>query len=752
MASTPNPQGPSASELLSDFGLAEPPQESSIDVRRYLDALRKRWWIVVLAAAAAAGVTLVYTSRQPRLYQAQATIIIDTSTNSNILSGVQDVVQLGTGGFWATEAFYEKEYRVIQSRAVARRAGEIIGVLSDDTWTGLDAVKDAVERDRQRAELDPADFVLGRYSVEPEKTQNIVHIIAVSAHKERTALIANAVAKAYMELNGERRVDGTRDAGTWLSVQYAELKKKLEASEDELYRFMEENNVLNASLESQLESVKQRLNSFNARLAEVQAARIQGQTDADMLKLIQEEPSLVDSIYEVQTAPVVSSLKTALADLETEWRELAARYQPAHPKMLALAEKRHLLEQRLEKEISNIIAALNRQQTSMAATEEGLKVALATERQREARLNKLQLDYRRLKRDVDTNERLFTLVTTRMKETDLTGALHINNVSILEKARDPGGAFRPSYRNNLSVGVFLGLLLGIALVLVLDLLDNTLKNQEDVATVLPKTPFLGIVPLIDVGPTPKSTGAKKDQYFQERDLYVMKHPKSTPAECLRFVRSNLMFMTPDKPLRTVLVTSPSPREGKTTTAINLAVTMAQSGGRTLIVDTDMRRPRLHRAFGVPNDKGLSSCIVGDSTLLEAVQATDAPGLDVLVCGPVPPNPAELLHTQSFSKLIEQMKEKYTRIVFDSPPVGAVTDPVIVGTQVDGTVVVLKYQETTKASAKQAVRTLTDANVPLFGCLLNDVDLAAKRYGSDYYAYYRKYGYYYGESQSQGAEA
>jgi succinoglycan biosynthesis transport protein ExoP len=177
--------------------------------------------------------------------------------------------------------------------------------------------------------------------------------------------------------------------------------------------------------------------------------------------------------------------------------------------------------------------------------------------------------------------------------------------------------------------------------------------------------------------------------------------------------------------------------------------MAQSGSRTLIVDTDMRRPRLHRAFGVSNDKGLSSTIVGESTLDDAIQATDAQDLDVLVCGPIPPNPAELLHTAAFKHIVEQLSERYERVIFDSPPVGAVTDPVVLGTHLDGAVVVLKAQRTTKDAATQAMRTLKDANVHIFGAVLNDVDLNSKRYGSGYYAYYRKYGYYYGEKPATG---
>lgn len=738
--------GPSKPSGDAFFGeshdVAPDKSEAPIDIGRYIDSLRKRWWMVALSALIAVGVALAYTSRQPRLYRAQATIIIDSSTNSNILNGVQDVVQLGTGGFWASEAFYEKEYRIARSSAVARRAGEILGVLADDEWTGLDKIKDPLERDKRRVELDPADFILGTYTVEPEKTKNIVHIAVLDMSRERSAKIANAVAQAYMELNGERRLDGTRDAGSQLYTRHSDVNNKLNASEDALYEFMEQNGVLNASLESQLSAIQERARSFEQELASVEAKRIHSQTDMLLLKKAKQNSDLADLVDEVQTSAVIIDLKAAIHTIERERDALDARYQADHPKMIAVAQTLASAKARLTKEVKAILDGIEGRHLALADTEKGMAAKLADVRSKEARLNKLQKNYRRLKREVESNERMFTMVTTRMKETEQTGALYLNNVSVLENAEIPGGAFRPSYRNNLTIGGVLGLIFGLLLIVLFDILDNTVKSREDLEVCLPGAPFLGIVPIIDIAA--HSKGEAKAAYHQERDLYIMKHPKSTAAECLRFIRSNLMFMTPDKPLRTVMVTSPSPREGKTTAAINLAVTMAQSDNRILIVDTDMRRPRIHRALGVGNERGLSSCIVGDATLDEAVQATDAPGLDVLVCGPVPPNPAELLHTQSFTTLIEEMKTKYDRVIFDSPPLGAVTDPVIVGTKIDGTILVVKCQETSKASARQAYRTLKDANVSLFGCLLNDVDLEAKQHGGEYY---RRYGYYYGESSA-----
>lgn len=732
----------------AEGGSAEP--EDGVDFTRYLHAVRKRLWLVAALLVVGGVIAAVYTLRQPKLYRAQTTVIIDTKSTAQILTGVTDVVPVGTGGFWADTAFYQKEMRVLQSRAVARRAGEKVGILADDERTGLAKIEDPAERERRRAELDAADFVEGRYQVTPEESMNVVHISVVDVDPKFAADLANAVAEAYAELNVEKRVDATRDASTWLAVQHSELRQKLESSEDALYKFMEEENVLNASLKSQLDEVMQRLQAFNGQLAEVQAERIRGQLEAQALKEVREHPALIDTIPEIRDAPVIASLKTKLIELRAEKTELSARYQDAHPKMKAVEEQIALVNKNLEKEIDSVLLSLERRQASLENTERGLKAAIAAEREREARLNRLSLDYDRLKREVDTNARLYELVTTRMKEADLTGALRVNNITILDRAMAPSAPFKPNLRNNLAMGLILALLLGVGIAILLDLLDNTVKSQEDVEEAL-GLPFLGLLPVIEAGKTNAKEGAALRKALQERDLYVLRNPKSSPAECARYIRTNLLFMTPERPLKTLVVTSASPQEGKTTTAVSLAVTMAQSGSRTLIIDTDMRRPRLHQAFGVSNEVGLSSVIVGEAKLEDAIQKTELGDLDVFVCGPIPPNPAELLLTERFRELVEQLRKRYDRILFDSPPVGAVADPVVLGAQADGTLLVLKCQKTSREAAKRTLRALHDANVNVLGAVLNDVDLESKKYGY-YYQYYRQYGGYYGEAPEPGKSA
>jgi capsular exopolysaccharide synthesis family protein len=211
-----------------------------------------------------------------------------------------------------------------------------------------------------------------------------------------------------------------------------------------------------------------------------------------------------------------------------------------------------------------------------------------------------------------------------------------------------------------------------------------------------------------------------------------------------------MFMVPGEKLRTLVVTSPGPQEGKTTISINMGITIAASGGRVVIIDTDMRRPKLHKTFGVGAEVGVSNYLVTDEPVTNFVKATEVPGLDLIPCGPCPPNPAELLHTARFTELIEELKLHYETIIFDSPPIIAVTDALVIGTQVDGVVLVAKSGKTTKETLLHARTSLSAVNARILGCVLNDLDLETGRYG--YYHYVNRYGAYYGETEEAESAA
>jgi polysaccharide biosynthesis transport protein len=279
----------------------------------------------------------------------------------------------------------------------------------------------------------------------------------------------------------------------------------------------------------------------------------------------------------------------------------------------------------------------------------------------------------------------------------------------------------PRPLRNLALSLVLGLAGGVALALLLETLDTSITTREQVEERL-RLPFLGIIPRM------QQDGAAAPE------LAVLSSPSSAAAECVRSIRTNLLFMSPEKPLRTILVTSSGTGEGKTTVASALAATMANGGSRVLLVDADMRRPRVHKVFGIRTEAGLSSLILGEGSLDAVVVRTDVPNLDVVPCGTVPPNPAELLHTAGFANLLMEMSRRYDRVVIDSPPAGVVADAIVISTHVDGTLLVLKAGQTSRDAAERTARNLADVKARVFGAVLNDVDLEDRRYGQ--YAYYQ----------------
>ena len=382
-------------------------------------------------------------------------------------------------------------------------------------------------------------------------------------------------------------------------------------------------------------------------------------------------------------------------------------------------------------ELRNIVRSAEAELFEAEAREKESKRALRDRpRPRRSRLIKKQIEFDTLKREADNNQRLYDMVLKRLKDTELSGLLRTSNARILDAARPSFVPVRPRVRSSLLLGFLLALVGAVPdWHFSLDQLDNTVNSQTDVEERI-GLPFLGFIPRL-----PETKGKSEEDH----ELFVYRNPRSTVAEACRAIRTNLLFMTPDRPLRTMLVTSSGPREGKSTTVINAGITMAQSGSSVLLVDTDMRRPRLHRAFGVSNELGVSSVIVGDATLSQVIKSTEVPNLFVVPCGPIPPNPAELFHAKTFKDFVDAAAAAYDRVIFDSPPVNAVADPLVLSTHVDGVLVVFRASETPRALAQRALRTLKAVKAHVLGAVLNDVDSGHSKYGY-YYEAYRRYGY------------
>jgi capsular exopolysaccharide synthesis family protein len=728
-----SPIDPVAPELAGDA------PGSKIDFRAYWRTIRKRWPFVVLSMIVATVVAFVYTYRQPKIYEATCQVIIEPMA-PQVLPGAKDVVELGTGTYWANREFYETQYRIVQSTSVGQRTAEKLGLQYDPDYAPI------VGASQDLSALGRA--LAGQISVKPLKDSRLALITATDRKPQRAALIANTIADTYIEYNLDYKLEGARSAMAWLAEQESDLKRQLEDSELKLYQFKKDRNLLAVSLDDKQSMLSQNLASVNSKLTDLHIRILELDAKRRMIEKARNNIADEETLPEIRENHTIGALRESFVQLSKEYGDLSSKYGLEHPKMKAIEAEMATVKKAYEAEIDGVLAAFEKSYQELVDNERSLKALMQQEQKDAIELSKIEVEYKPLQRASEQNTKMYGLIASRQKEIDITGPMKTNNVRVLERAIVPGAPVRPKPVQNLLLGLAFGLGVGIALAFVIEALDNTLKTQADVEQFL-GTPVLGLVPLI--GSAPGSEAAQAGDNLRERDLGVFLDPKSVAAECCRSIRTNILFMSPDRPLRTMVVTSPSPQEGKTTTAINLGVTMAEAGGRVLIVDTDMRRPRLHRSFGVPNQTGISTVIVGKATLDEAIKRTDVPNLDVLPCGPVPPNPSELLHTERFGAILAECAKLYDRVILDSPPTSAVTDPAVLGNLSDGVVLVIKAGETTREAAMHARRQLVAAKARLFGVVVNAIDFSNPAYGYDYYYrnYYR-YGYTYGSEPEQKA--
>jgi len=726
-----SPQDQSVGELLGDAG-------SKIDFRAYWRTIRKRWPFVVLSVIVGTAIAFVVTYREPKVYEATCQVIIEPQA-PQVLPGAKDVVELGTGSYWADREFYETQYRIIQSSAVSQRTAEKLGLQFDPDYG-------AVGQTASRNLSDLGRMLAGQVSVKPLKDSRVALITITDRKPQRAALLANTLADTYIEYNLDYKLEGARSAMAWLAEQESELKTQLESSEMKLYQFKKDRNLLAVSLDDKQSMLSQNLASVNSKLTELRIHILEQDAKRRMIERARNNIAEEETLPEIRANVNISQLRGSFILLAKEFSDLSSKYGPEHPRIKAITAQMDSTKKAYQEEIDGVLATFEKAYQQMLDNEKSLKAMMDNERKEAIELSKIEVDYKPLQRAAEQNGKMYGLIASRQKEIDTTGPMRANNVRVLERAIEPGVPVRPRPLQNLMLGLLLGLATGIGLAFTIEALDNTLKTQTDVEQFL-GVPVLGLVPVIGHAPG----GEQQPEELRERDLGVFMDPKSVAAECCRSIRTNILFMSPDRPLRTLVVTSPSPQEGKTTTAINLSVTMAEAGGRVLLVDTDMRRPRLHRSFGVPNQTGISTVTVGKSTIEEAIKRTDVPNLDVLPCGPVPPNPSELLHTDRFAAVLADCAKLYDRIILDSPPTSAVTDPAVLGNLADGVVLVVKAAETTRDAAMHARRQLTGAKAHLCGVIVNAIDFSNPAYGYDYYYrnYYR-YGYTYGSEPDQKA--
>jgi len=487
-------------------------------------------------------------------------------------------------------------------------------------------------------------------------------------------------------------------------------------------------------LNTNLTELKAKKEAVSARLAVVKAVDPQDPGEIPATELVGNE-----TLDGLRTAYVTAKRDLVMVkaggkdDRHPEVQKLSAQVESART---AIAQELQNIKNGAEIELANV----NRQVAGLSSLYEGARKAALE-------LNLKELEYSRLQRSKDSTEKLFGIVLERSTESGLSKMAPFNNVRVLDRPLKPVAPVFPKTSTNLAVGIALGLLLGFAGATGREMLDRTVRNSEEIER------ELGLAVLGSLPDVTRDGGGMNLGYYYGRkrahkveaanstgqsarpELLVHTHPKSVAAEAARSIRTNLMFMSPDNPYRCLLVTSAGPAEGKTTVATSIAIAIAQTGQSVCLVDCDLRKPRVHSVFGERNDMGVTTALLEPGQIRSLVRETEIPNLRILRAGPTPPNPADLMHSEAFGRLLEELRAELDRVVIDSPPIGFVTDGVILSTRVDATVLVVRALATRRDAAKRAMRSLRDVGATCAGFVLNAVTSSDRNYYAGYYAPY-----------------
>jgi capsular exopolysaccharide synthesis family protein len=713
-------------EARAEVGSPEAGSSARLDLAKSWRALLKYRWLVLGVVVSVFTIVLAWNLRKPRIYQAQATLIIEPQA-PNVLGGQHEVVELGSGsGSWMGIDYYNTQQRILKSWSLAQRVVQQFGLSRNPHLVGPVAPSTSEDVLLNHATAG----VQSRVVVQPVKDSRVFGLAIQDTDPQFAADLANQVAEVFTEQNLTLKLDVTKDATRWVAERLDLAKEEVRQKEQALYEFKHKNNILSVALEDSQNMISNALLQFSKALTDTRRTKIDLESRRNAVELLLKSDALdAPPTPGGVAANTLDVVRTAFLEDRRKLSQLEQRYGPKHPEVLSARARMEASHADMEREAHKVIVSMDAEIRALTETESRYSREVDRLKHDALALNEKEVDYKRLLREASNAAELYTLLLKRHNESGLQQDNRANNIRILDKARVPSAPVSPNLKNVIVLGIALSLFLGIGLAFVLDLLDRTVKTQEDIEQVM-GSPVLGFVPTVqEAGEL--ANGA--------RELYVLEHPTSTVAESCRVVRTNINFCSAARPLRSLVVTSSGPMEGKTMNVINLGIVMAQSGQRTIIVDTDMRRPRLHKLMKVANEKGLSNLILGDVRQEEVVKSTECPNLYVLPCGPHPPNPAELLQTEKFTGVVQQLMRSYDRVIFDSPPLLPVTDAAILSQVVDGTVVIVRAARTTRDALLRARRHLAAVNANIIGVVINDVDVRSSKYAG--YYYYYNYNYF-----------
>ncbi len=729
-------------------GYSYPPvqEEREVHLRDYWKVIWKRRWTVLALFLIVLITTAVATFTMKPIYRGTISIQINKEHTQ-----VMDFKEIFSVNMWDLD-YYQTQYKILESRTLAKRVvqnlklsehpefqpkpltpfqqwkSNILKPISDlfaSSKKNSPSEKDPPENKKETAFIDQ---FLTKLKIEPIRNSRLVKVHFDSNYPELSARVPNTLAAAYIQQSVENRFIATEQVKEWLTKQLEDLKAKVERADEALQAFGSKHDII--SLEEKENVTMQRLTELNEALTKAESERM-----AKEALYRQTKNKHFDALPSILENKLVMDLKQAYIQLEAQYMKLSETFKPEYPEMVRLKNQMQSIQRRMDGEINRIIAGIKNDYESSLRRESLIRQAFDQQKTKVMQMKEQGIQYNILKREADTNKELYKGLLQRMKEAGVSAGLTVSNIQVVDQAEIPTGPYKPNKKLNLLLAAVVGLFLGVGLAFFFEYLDNTVKSPEEVEQLM-RLPSFGMVPEISYE---RKKRLEKGASFPV-ELITFGHPKSILSEAYRNIRTSILLSFSEKPPKKIVITSPNPSEGKTTTVINTAIALSQTGAKVLIIDGDMRHPRVHKIFSEENGAGLSNFLSGNAPLDAIIKKTEVPNLYFIPSGPIPPNPSELIGSNLFKEMIKALGSRFDHVVLDSPPALGFADSVILSTTVDGVILVVLGGKTPRETLQRAKEVLQQVNAKILGVVINRVDIQRGEYG---YYYYR-YHYYYGK--------
>lgn len=670
--------------------------DQDIDLRQYWHIVWRRRWVFCTVFIIIVISVIVYSFYKTPIYQATTTLIIEPDIpqilNMNNVSSVN-----------TPKDFYATQYEIIRSYAVVKKTFDILDLWNDPKFMDT---KDPVQAFRKSINVDPI------------RNTRLVKVNIDNTNPTAATHQVNTLARVYIQHNLEDRRASSKDAFTWLSEQIAILKAKVLKSEMDLLKFKEEEDIV--SLEKRQALLEEKISTMHDSYIKTSIRNVELKTMLKEVRELTKHNEMAESLPKIYENTLIQSLKAEYSKLDLKMAQISVKYKPKHPQIVSLQSQISKIKKRLSDEVNKIAKSIEIDYQINRANEEAIEKNLDDLKHQSMLLAQKAIQYGVLKREAESNRQMFEVLLHRLKETDITGNITANNIRVVDEAKVPNSPIKPNKRLNAFLAIIIGLFSGIGLCFFLEYIDDTLKGEEDVKFYL-NTAVLGHVP----------KEKKKIAIIEAEEFDVL-------TRSYRDIKTTISFYRSEHMLKTLLVTSAIKGEGKTTSVLSLGKAFAKEGHRVLLIDADLYKPEIGKRLQINHNTGLSDICLSDQKQDGIIHKTQISNLYAIPGGLIPPNPAEVIGSNKLKNLINEVKKDFDIVLLDTPPFSIGMEVSVLGSFVDGIVLVIKANSTSRIIVSNVIEKLKIGNSNIIGIILIGVD-SGNGFMDKYYEYsYKTY--------------